>query len=275
MKIQFAGVGAAFSSSNLYQSNVVLEQNGKRLLIDCGGDIRFSLSEMGLASKDIDAIFITHTHADHIGGVEYFAFSTFFDPSCKEKIKLFGNSKVLSDLWNYSLKGGLRSIQGMDEANLSTYFDVMPCKINKSFEWEGIKFRPIQTVHIMSGTRIMPNYGLFMEELDSGVKAFFTGDTQFTPSQIEDFYNMADIIFHDCEVAPFPSGVHAHYKFLKTLPEETKKKMVLYHYQDNYTDYIEQAQQDGFWGFAKREYKFDLSSHQSLEKILKNKFLCD
>ena len=44
---------------------------------------------------------------------------------------------------------------------------------------------------------------------------------------------MADIIFHDCETLPFKSGVHAHYEDLKTLDDKTRKKMWLYHYQDN------------------------------------------
>lgn len=42
----------------------------KRLLVDCGLGIRqlsVRLAEAGLAETDIDAIFITHEHSDHIG----------------------------------------------------------------------------------------------------------------------------------------------------------------------------------------------------------------
>lgn len=42
----------------------------KRLLVDCGLGIRqlsMRLAEAGLAETDIDAIFITHEHSDHIG----------------------------------------------------------------------------------------------------------------------------------------------------------------------------------------------------------------
>ena len=41
-----------------------------RLLVDCGLGVRQleqRLARCGLASSDIDAIFITHEHADHIG----------------------------------------------------------------------------------------------------------------------------------------------------------------------------------------------------------------
>lgn len=47
-----------------------------RLLVDCGLGIRqlsVRLAEAGLADGDIDAIFITHEHSDHIGCARQFA----------------------------------------------------------------------------------------------------------------------------------------------------------------------------------------------------------
>jgi len=47
-----------------------------RLLIDCGLGIRqldARLAQAGTASRDIDALFITHEHADHIGCARAFA----------------------------------------------------------------------------------------------------------------------------------------------------------------------------------------------------------
>lgn len=48
----------------------------KRLLVDCGLGLRqlsLRLAEAGLADGDIDAIFITHEHSDHIGCARQFA----------------------------------------------------------------------------------------------------------------------------------------------------------------------------------------------------------
>lgn len=48
----------------------------KRLLVDCGLGIRqlsVRLAEAGVADGDIDAIFITHEHSDHIGCARQFA----------------------------------------------------------------------------------------------------------------------------------------------------------------------------------------------------------
>jgi phosphoribosyl 1,2-cyclic phosphodiesterase len=49
---------------------------GFRLLVDCGLGIRqlsARLGQSGLADSDIDAIFITHEHSDHIGCARQFA----------------------------------------------------------------------------------------------------------------------------------------------------------------------------------------------------------
>jgi len=110
MKFTILGAGSAFSLKN-YQPNLLLEQNDSRLLIDAGGDIRFSLRDVGLSSANIDAVYITHLHNDHIGGMEYIAFTTFFNPN-KIPPKLFCHKLLLEDLWSNSLKGGLSSCRG-------------------------------------------------------------------------------------------------------------------------------------------------------------------
>lgn len=54
MKLTFAGVGGAFAPSTQYQSNMLLTSDeGKRLMIDCGGDARFSFGELGATNANI------------------------------------------------------------------------------------------------------------------------------------------------------------------------------------------------------------------------------
>jgi ribonuclease BN (tRNA processing enzyme) len=80
------GTGSAFTMKN-WQSNYIIQRNGKNLLVDCGGDIRFSLRDQGLSFKDIDACFCSHGHQDHAGGLEYLGFTRYFlynDKGCLE-----------------------------------------------------------------------------------------------------------------------------------------------------------------------------------------------
>lgn len=273
MKIQFLGVGSAFTLPPLskdvpktisdcdWQSNVlVISDSGKKLLIDCGGDIRFALWQQGLSYRDIDAVYISHLHADHIGGMEYIGFCRLFDKSAGGPPTLFMVDTLMTEMWDHSLSGGLDSIEGQ-MMTLTGYFKCCPVQINGEFEWEGIRFTPIQTVHIMAGYKIRNSYGLLINtqaiqrDILNQYEVFFTSDTQFCPNQIARFYTFTRTILQDCETAPFKSGVHAHYDDLKSLSSEIKKKMWLYHYQPNPK---QDAKADGFAGFIKKGQVFEV-----------------
>jgi len=256
MRIKFLGTGSAFTLKN-FQTNLAIEQNGKWLLLDAGGDIRFSLKEAGLSYKDIDAVYVSHLHADHAGGIETLAFCSYFDPSMKDKkIKLFGSGELLRRGWEDSWKGGLESVQGK-LLGLEDFFDVTPIRPNGAFTWQGIQFNPVQSVHIVNGYCIVPCYGLMIKtQAMSSKTIFWTSDTQFCPHSIMDFYKQADLIIQDCETSNFKSGVHSNFTDLATLPDEIKKKMILIHYQDNVIDEKGEIVQE--WSNKETDAGFDL-----------------
>ena len=203
VKIRFLGTGSAFCLKN-YQTNTIIEVNGKKLLIDAGGDIRFSLQEQGLSYKDIDAVYITHLHADHCGGLEYLAFCRRFDPST-ESLPLYGDVSLLRELWSNTLKGGLKCIQGR-RTGMVDFFDSKGLPKNGSFEWEGVTFSTVQTVHLMDGHSIVPSFGLIFTDPESSKRVYYTSDSQFDPNHIMDFYEEADLIIQDCETTPYKSA---------------------------------------------------------------------
>ena len=252
MKLTFLGTGSAFTLKN-YQSNMILTaDDGDILLIDCGADVRFALRDIGRTYKDIESVYISHLHSDHVGGLEWLGFTRKFDPSCR-KPRMFISRYIKSELWSTVLSGGMLSLQG-EVADLDTYFEVCSIGKNQGFIWKGVEFRLVQAIHIMSGFHIVPSFGLLFTI--NGINTFLTTDTQFSPAQITEFYKRADVIFHDCETAPFHSNVHAHYEQLRTLSPEMKHKMWLYHYQDGE---LPDAQADGFAGFVHKGDTFDFS----------------
>jgi ribonuclease BN (tRNA processing enzyme) len=256
------GVGSAFtipgSDFNLcdWQSNILIRKNDKNLLLDCGSDIRFSYTEAGYRLTEINGIYVSHLHADHVGGIEGVAFSNFFSYPQKRPT-LFSAASLVGPLWNQSLKGGLESIEGR-RMDLTGYFDVHRIPKNGFFIWEGIRFDLVQVVHVMAERSIKHSYGLMISENSNSPKIFWTSDTQFCPNQIRSFYTSADLILQDCETSPFHSGVHAHYEELKTLDPAVKAKMHLYHYQPGTIAKLD-APGDGFAGFLRKRDGFRVS----------------
>ena len=294
MKLSFAGVGGAFCGQNQWQTNAVLSKDdGERrnLLIDCGSDARFSLTELGVALPDIGGVYISHLHADHVGGMEWLAFCTYFNPTL-DRLTLFCDLTLMHKMWESTLRGGLDSIEGK-VMTLTDYFDCQPIVANGSFKWGDAELTPVQTVHVMAGYQIVHSFGLMISvgpetaqnralrglfELtgdeavaDKRKKIFYTSDTQFCPNQIMKFYKEAHLIFQDCEIGTPKSGVHAHYDDLKTLPSEIKRKMWLMHYKSNppqeskivgssdaNPEAVVQVIADGFAGFVKKWQEFVL-----------------
>ena len=74
-------------------NSTLLIGNNKKILIDVGFSypkMLMNLGEFNVKPKDIDAILITHTHTDHIGGL-----STFIK---KTNIPVYSNEKMLDEL---------------------------------------------------------------------------------------------------------------------------------------------------------------------------------
>jgi hypothetical protein len=144
----------------------------------------------------------------------------------------------------------------------------------------------------MCGSGVANSFGLLISRKDHPTLYITTDSQHCSPSQVEFFYEQADIILQDCEVTPFPSAVHASYPELaghqdanaRRLTPEIKAKMWLSHYQDCVSegwrplekfspyelyrtdsdrkradfDWHAQAGRDGFRGFLPLGYEFEI-----------------
>jgi ribonuclease BN (tRNA processing enzyme) len=250
MLLTFLGAGAAFSLDN-YQSNLIIEASGQRLLIDAGGDIRFSLQAAGYSYKDIHSVYVTHIHNDHVGGMEFLAFTRYFDPSCP-KPHLYCHKWLVEDLWATTLRGGLASIQGKI-LRMEDYFTIHALNNYESFVWQDVRFEMVQSFHIYNGYWVVPTFGLLMHDPATNMTIYHTSDTQLKLEYVHPSYQRANLIIQDCETSTFKTGVHAHYDELVRLDPQVKAKMYLWHYQDNvsqnFSTWQARAKQDGFAGF--------------------------
>lgn len=252
MKLTFLGTGAAYNvDEGVFHSNMLLESDDEKFLLDCGGDIRHSLHRIGYSFREINSVYISHLHADHCFGLEWLGMNCHYGLN-GYKPRLYIRDTLASCLWQHILKGAMTDL-GDDQVDLSSYFDVQLLKDQEPFVWKEVLMQPIEMVHCVGKSHVTPSYGLFMTTKKQ--KTFITTDTQFTPEILMKYYEAADVIFHDCETSLKKTGVHAHFNDLKTLSSKIKEKMWLYHYSDGP---LPDAVAAGFCGFVKPREEFKI-----------------
>jgi ribonuclease BN (tRNA processing enzyme) len=263
MKLTFLGCHSAMSSSakkNQFQSNMVLTfDNGQNMLIDCGTDIPHSMENSGFSYKDINFVYISHLHADHMGGLEWLAFNTYFDPSVEERPVLVIYEDLLEPLWQM-LEPSLSKLTG-EVGTLTSYFQVYPIRpvdvmggSRIGFAVNGIDFTLIRHLHVPNPFGDIYSYGLLVKKDKETLFAITTDTARKSDSTA--YLGMAGQtypVFHDCETVN-ASDVHVHYNKLKEESSTVKENLWLYHYQPHA---IPDWKADGFAGMVKTGQVFE------------------
>ncbi len=63
------GTGGTVPLPNRWLTSLLVRWNGHELLVDCGEGTQIALNSLTLSCKHIDAILLTHFHADHTAGL--------------------------------------------------------------------------------------------------------------------------------------------------------------------------------------------------------------
>ncbi|QQO41357.1 ribonuclease Z [Bacillus phage 015DV004] len=234
MELTMIGTGSAFSKKFYNNSALVTFSSGYNLLIDCGHSVPKGLADKKISWESIDGILITHTHADHIGGLEEAALYNKFVLD-NRKIDLFVPEALVKSLWDESLKGGLKYGDDRD-LTLYDYFNVHPVftdyyeKIGRDNHGEIFM---VNTNHVWG----MKSYAVGL--IDRGErKVFYTSDTVFDKKLVSfAAFKGYERIFHDCQL--YTGGVHASLEeLLEGIPEVVQRRVMLMHYGDNMEDFI-------------------------------------
>ncbi|AFC32042.1 beta-lactamase domain-containing protein [Paenibacillus mucilaginosus 3016] len=226
LTIRMIGTGSAFAKK-YFNNNALVDAAGGRLLIDCGVTAPHALHALRIPLDTLDAVLISHIHADHIGGLEELAFQLLYIH--KRKIKLLIADTLVDVLWNHSLRGGLENREdGL--AGLHDYFEVIPLQEGVPYSpFDGLRLKLLRTAHI-------PNKASYSILLGDSV--FYSADARFDAGLLHSLHAQGvRHILHDCQLFS-PGTVHASLDELLTLPEELQEKVLLMHYGDNMPEYM-------------------------------------
>ena len=219
MNIRFLGTGDAFTKYG--HNSAILFFKGTNLMIDCPDSNFTKIETLEITYADIEHLFITHLHADHINGLEKFAYYKSIAAPHLPKTKLFVPKSITKNLWE-SLKHGL-SVTTDGEKTLHDYFDVV--EVETSFKINDQIFHIQQTKHVPG----MESYGLYVEN-----HLYFSGDSLVDENFLAKIEENVNLIFHDCHLWDLPIKSHASLDDIKQLSKNIQDKTILMHYQDEF-----------------------------------------
>jgi len=258
LSLYFVGCGSAFAKT-LNQNNLLITKGDDHLLIDCGTRCSQALFNVGVSLAQIQNYLITHSHADHIGGLEEAMLFGRYVTQQKPTMVITPTYEKI--LWEQSLRGGAE----LSEREPLTFKDlwqtIRPQKLKgyprETFEANvgSINIKLPRTMHFPDSATSWRgcawSCGAIIDD-----RVFFTSDTRYDPDLVLDYddrFNF-EIIFHDCQM--FTGGVHASLEELSQLPDNIRHKTVLMHYGDNWRDFRARAKEAGFLAWAKEGHRY-------------------
>jgi ribonuclease Z len=93
MKLHILGSGGPrpFSMGERYGTSCILEFGEHRILVDCGPGTTYKMARMGIRPTQVNSVFLTHHHSDHIVDFPCFALLRFdLDPGDLPPLRVFG-----------------------------------------------------------------------------------------------------------------------------------------------------------------------------------------
>lgn len=212
--LRFLGTGAAHAVK-LGNASAVLERDGEPLLlIDCGPD---SLHRYLDVYGDVPpALYVTHVHMDHVGGLEELFQRIWFDESVRGRIRLYTHANLVP--WLQGRVADYPGVLAEGGVNFWEAFRLLPC--SRGFWHAGQWFDVFATRHHRPGT----SFGLAL----SG-SCVWTGDTRPIPEVLDVHAAHGELVAHDCSLVGNPSHTGVE-DIEREYPESLRRQMVLYHY---------------------------------------------
>lgn len=183
--ILFLGTSAGFPGKGRALPSILVQYRGKYLLLDAGEGAQISLLKYGIGPSKIDAIFITHSHGDHIFGL----------PGLIQSMGMSSRSKPLKIIAPKSVKKFVEV--SMDVTGYKSIFPIEviePCQIDID---SYITVSPFKTCH-----GEIESFGYMIKAYKTGkdrqirFSLAYTGDT----GPCESLFNSltgAEVIIHD------------------------------------------------------------------------------
>jgi len=220
MHVQFVGCGDAFGSGGRFNTCFHLVGRNVNALIDCGATSLVAMNKFAIDRNDIGAIFISHFHADHVGGVPSFLLEANY---------ILKRERALTIAGPPSLKARYAplmdaSFPGTRVLELRFPLLLRELEIGSSNAFGDLRVTPF---HVQHDDRAGPCLG-FRFECEGKVVAY-SGDTEWTDAVIE-IGREADLFICEAYTRDKPITTHMALSQLEPRLDRIRpKRLILTH----------------------------------------------
>lgn len=236
MELTVLGSGTSVPHAKRSSSALWLETSGGSVLLDCSPSSIHRIAEERLDWTNLDAIWISHFHLDHFGGLAPFLFSMKHAPQTQQRskpLKILGGKGLRPLIDAIDAAGNYRLLQQrfpveIVEVTTLEMFEVLP----------GVEAVPLKTPHTDESHAI---------HIRDGEKTLvFTSDTG-PDEAISAFANGVDLLLMECSfVRNKPVKTHLELAEAMYLIRKAKpKRAMLTHFYPEWDD-------DGFQAEIRR-----------------------
>jgi ribonuclease BN (tRNA processing enzyme) len=98
IEIHFIGTSDAFGAGGRRQSAFLVSDGHAGLLVDCGMTTNTGLAAERIQRDEVDAILVSHFHADHFGGIPLFLLAAFYADDRSKPLVIAGPPGIESQV---------------------------------------------------------------------------------------------------------------------------------------------------------------------------------
>jgi ribonuclease BN (tRNA processing enzyme) len=234
--VTFAGCGDAFGSGGRFQACIHLRAAGLTapVLLDCGATSLTALRKAGLDPGEIGAVFVSHLHGDHFGGLPFLILDGQFSRRVAPLLVAGppGTGQRLSEAMECLFPGSSRVPRRFEV----TVVELSP---GETKDVAGIRIHAWEASHPSGAPALVLRLAV------GGKVIAYTGDTAWTPA-IAEASRRADLLI--AEAYYWDKAVPHHLRYCDLAGHEiTARRIILTHMSADMLDRetVHQAARDG------------------------------
>ena len=189
MRLTVLGSGTSVPHPRRASSSHWLEAAGSTLMLDCSAPALHRTAEEGLDWAALDAVWISHFHLDHVGGLAPYLFGTKYAPQTQERRK---------PLTIYGPAGLEQLLRAFDAANnYGLLKQPFPVEIKEVAPGASFYIMPGVRAETFSTPHTAESLAVRLTDESGGAALVYTSDTGYTDA-LADFAAGTSVFLMEC-----------------------------------------------------------------------------